>query len=69
MMLIASIFQLIRNVYLRQPVFNAKGELSGIHSYLDSFPFQHYIIMRDVSNLPATLSDALRQWFALVCTS
>merc|ERR1711962_355927 len=54
---------------IRQPVFNSKGQLEGIHSYLDSFPFQHYIILRDVDNLPATLSDALRQWFQLVCSA
>eukprot|EP00088_Acartia_fossae_P062416 TRINITY_DN7532_c0_g1_i8.p1 TRINITY_DN7532_c0_g1~~TRINITY_DN7532_c0_g1_i8.p1 ORF type:complete len:973 (-),score=271.67 TRINITY_DN7532_c0_g1_i8:250-2781(-) len=54
---------------IRQPVFNSKGELEGIHSYMDSFPFQHYIILRDVENLPSTLSDALRQWFQLVCSS
>jgi len=54
---------------IRQPVFNGKGELEGIQSYMDSFPFQHYIIMRDVENLPATLSDALRQWFQMVCSS
>jgi len=54
---------------IRQPVFNSKGQLEEIQSYMDSFPFQHYIILRDVENLPSTLSDALRQWFQLVCSS
>ena len=57
----------LTKVFFRAPVFGSKGELLGIQSYLDTFPFQHYIILRDVENLPATLSDALRQWFQLVC--
>jgi hypothetical protein len=30
---------------------------------MDHFPFQHYIMLRDVINLRHTLSDALRQCF------
>ena len=30
------------------------------------FPFPYYVIIRDVTQLPRTLSDALRQWFELV---
>ena len=56
-----------KHFIFRQPVFNSKGQLESIDSYLDSFQFQHYIILRDVDNLPATLSDALRQWFQLIC--
>ena len=34
--------------------------------YLDTFPFQNYIILRDVASLPPILADALRQWFELI---
>lgn len=47
------------------PVFK-DGKLLGIKSYLDSFPFPFYIILRDINSLPSVLSDALRQWFELV---
>ena len=50
---------------IRQPVFT-DGKLTSMDSYMDHFPFQHYIVLRDVANLPFTLSDALRQWFELV---
>jgi len=50
---------------IRLPVFSG-GQLTSIDSYMDHFPFQHYIVLRDVVNLPHTLSDALRQWFELV---
>merc|ERR1712142_640778 len=50
---------------IRLPVFSG-GRLVTIDSYMDHFPFQHYIVLRDIINLPHTLSDALRQWFELV---
>merc|ERR1712130_1051197 len=50
---------------IRLPVFSG-GKLVTIDSYMDHFPFQHYIVLRDIINLPHTLSDALRQWFELV---
>jgi midasin len=43
-----------------------EGKLASIDSYMEHFPFQHYIVLRDVETLPHTLSDALRQWFELV---
>lgn len=39
-----------------KPVFNR---------YMDSFPFPYYIVLRDIGQLPRTLADLLRQWFAL----
>ena len=30
--------------------------------YLDSFPFPYYIILKDMSELPRTLADLLKQW-------
>ena len=50
---------------IRLPVFSG-GKLVSIDSYMEHFPFDHYIVLRDVNNLPRTLSDALRQWFELV---
>ncbi|OLL27013.1 Midasin [Neolecta irregularis DAH-3] len=32
--------------------------------YLDTFPFQYFVVVRDVIDLPGVLSSALRQWFA-----
>jgi midasin len=34
-------------------------------SYLDSFPFPYYVVIKDISGLPIILSDALRQWIEL----
>ncbi|XP_017886215.1 midasin [Ceratina calcarata] len=50
---------------IRMPIFEG-GKLLGIRSYMDSFPFPFYIILRDLDTLPAVLSDALRQWFEIV---
>ncbi|XP_033336576.2 midasin [Megalopta genalis] len=50
---------------IRMPIFE-KGKLLGIRSYMDSFPFPFYIVLRDLDTLPVVLSDALRQWFELV---
>lgn len=47
------------------PVFSASGP-PEIKSYMDSFPFPFYVILRDINSLPNTLGDALRQWFELV---
>ncbi|KAL2723001.1 midasin-like [Vespula maculifrons] len=50
---------------IRMPVFE-DGKLLGIRSYMDSFPFPFYMILRDINMLPGVLSDALRQWFEVV---
>ncbi|KAJ7963223.1 Midasin [Quillaja saponaria] len=34
-------------------------------SYMDSFPFPYYILLRNIEALPRTLADLLRQWFEL----
>lgn len=36
-------------------------------SYMDSFPFPYYIVLRDIAALPMTLADLMRQWFELSC--
>ena len=37
--------------------------------YLDTFPFEFYVVLRDVEALPGVLSDTLRQWMARVSQS
>ncbi|KLT40914.1 hypothetical protein CC85DRAFT_321131 [Cutaneotrichosporon oleaginosum] len=37
--------------------------------YLDSFPFEFYVVLRDVEALPGVLADTLRQWMARVSQS
>lgn len=34
-----------------------------IQRYLDTFPFQFYLVVGDVKDLPGVLATALRQWF------
>ncbi|KOS17851.1 Midasin [Escovopsis weberi] len=37
-----------------------------IERYLDSFPFQYYLIVHDLGELPSALAGLLRTWFAEV---
>ena len=37
--------------------------------YLDTFPFEFFVVLRDVEALPSVLSDTLRQWMARVSQS
>ncbi|KYG50000.1 hypothetical protein M433DRAFT_20934 [Acidomyces richmondensis BFW] len=49
---------------------NDAGEMEvKMVKYLDTFPFNYYLIVRDVQELPAVLAGALRQWFAEVVDS
>jgi midasin (ATPase involved in ribosome maturation) len=34
--------------------------------YMDTFPFDFYVVLRDIASLPGVLSEALRQWFEMV---
>ena len=36
-----------------------------LSKYMDTFPFPLYIVLRDISALPQTLADLLRQWIEL----
>ncbi|OMJ26744.1 Midasin [Smittium culicis] len=50
-----------------QYVTNSIGKLElQMTKYLDTFPFDFYVVLRDINGLPEVLSDALRQFFALV---
>ena len=42
---------------------DAAGRLQlDMRRYIDTFPFEHYVIVRDVHALPAVLATTLRQW-------
>jgi len=45
-----------------------KNELKIVR-YLDTFPFQYYLVVSDVKELPGVLATLLRQWFAEVVDS
>lgn len=51
---------------IQVPKFSADRKSLTMNSYLDTFPFPYYVIVRDLSQLPLVLSDAMRQWFELV---
>ncbi|KAJ3358451.1 hypothetical protein GGF32_000407 [Allomyces javanicus] len=51
---------------LRMSSVSFEGGKVVMRRYMDSFPFDFYIVVRDVSRLPNVLSDALRQFFAFV---
>jgi midasin len=49
---------------------NINGEMQlEMTRYLDTFPFEYYVVLRDVEALPGVLSDTLRQWMARVSQS
>uniref|UniRef100_T1J0I3 Midasin n=1 Tax=Strigamia maritima TaxID=126957 RepID=T1J0I3_STRMM len=50
---------------IKVPIFK-DGLVPEIRSYMDDFPFPFYIVLQELTSLPAVLSDALRQWFELV---
>nr|XP_022918861.1 midasin [Onthophagus taurus] len=50
---------------IRRAVFKSDNSID-VQSYMDSFPFPFYIVLRDINSLPSVLSDALRQWFEMV---
>ncbi|WRT64694.1 uncharacterized protein IL334_001628 [Kwoniella shivajii] len=46
------------------------GEMKlDMKRYLDTFPFEFYVVLRDVEALPGVLADTLRQWMARVSQS
>ena len=49
---------------------NVNGEMQlEMQRYLDTFPFEFYVVLRDVEALPSVLADTLRQWMARVSQS
>jgi midasin len=46
------------------------GEMQiEMNRYLDTFPFEYYVVLQDVEALPDTLSEILRQWMMRVSLS
>ncbi|WWC86817.1 uncharacterized protein L201_001696 [Kwoniella dendrophila CBS 6074] len=46
------------------------GEMQlDMKRYLDTFPFEFFVVLRDVEALPGVLADTLRQWIARVSQS
>ena len=39
-----------------------------IERYLDTFPFQYYLIVHNLEELPSALAGLLRSWFAEVAS-
>ncbi|KAK8847475.1 hypothetical protein IAR55_005333 [Kwoniella newhampshirensis] len=49
---------------------NVNGEMKlEMARYLDTFPFEFYVVLRDVEALPGVLADTLRQWMTRVSQS
>ncbi|KAI7331412.1 midasin, partial [Hortaea werneckii] len=62
--------QSILDLQTAEFVKNASGEMEvKMLKYLDTFPFNYYLVVRDVQELPTVLAGALRQWFAEVVES
>lgn len=53
-----------------EPDESGSGEMKlKMTRYLEGFPFAYYLVVRDIRELPAVLSLALKQWFAEVVDS
>ncbi|KAI0480111.1 hypothetical protein GGR56DRAFT_624598 [Xylariaceae sp. FL0804] len=56
----------------KQSVLNLKtvrflgGDEIRTEYYLDTFPFQYYLVVRNLADLPGALAGLLRTWFAEV---
>lgn len=50
---------------LKEARFGSDG-VPVIHRYLDSFPFQYYLIVHHLDDLPGALAGLLRSWFSEV---
>lgn len=44
--------------------FTPDGSVNMV-PYLQKFPFPFYVVVRHINLLPATVGDAIRQWFEL----
>ncbi|KAI9742560.1 MAG: hypothetical protein M1818_003700 [Claussenomyces sp. TS43310] len=62
-----SVMDLKEAKFVKDEVTGASGV--KIERYLDTFPFQYYLIVSDVQELPGVLATLLRQWFAEVVDS
>ena len=55
----------LNQVSYRQSATTGQMELT-MERYLDSFPFEYYVVLRDVEALPRVLADTLREFFERV---
>ncbi len=65
----SSIFELSHVEYVEQGIDPMTGAVkTGIKmtKYLETFPFEFYVVLRDVKMLPSVLAEALKQWFELI---
>ncbi|OIR57686.1 MAG: midasin [Amphiamblys sp. WSBS2006] len=66
---IVTVFVLIDTKPENESVLNTEhiecrdGEIISTR-YLDTFPFSHFIVVRDTRELPSVLSETLRKWFS-----
>ncbi|EAX95447.1 hypothetical protein TVAG_243360 [Trichomonas vaginalis G3] len=56
------------SILLMKEFVNINNKMT-VKSYLDTFPFPFYVLIKDPASLPERLSDALRQWFDLANAS
>lgn len=54
---------------MKMAVFDDESAGPKVVPYLEQFPFPLYLILKDIANLPQSLSDSIRQWFELVSKS
>lgn len=47
------------------PIFDENSKIKTIKPYLEIFPFQYYMILKNPSNLPEYLSNIIRQWIQI----
>ncbi|KAF9437661.1 AAA ATPase midasin [Entomortierella beljakovae] len=40
----------------------------ALNPYLETFPFDYYVVLQNINSLPETLADALRQYFSFVAS-
>ena len=65
----SSIFELSHVEYVDQGVDSITGQVKTaikMTKYLETFPFEFYVVLRDVKMLPNILAESLKQWFELI---
>lgn len=45
--------------------FAESGELR-LEKYLSTFPFEYFVILREVERMPQVVAEAIKQWFEMV---
>ncbi|KAJ3407311.1 hypothetical protein HDV05_005496 [Chytridiales sp. JEL 0842] len=62
-----SIMQMTNVTYRVDPK-SGKSKLE-LSQYMETFPFEYYIVLKDIKELPSVLADTLRQYFMFVANS